>query len=146
MTRDELNDLGAEILDSCIEVHRELGPGLLESVYVFALRKELELRGIFSEAEAKIPLSYKGYDTGKYYEIDLLVEKEIIIDVTDTGKGITSININHVFKPGFTTKKRGWGLGLSLSKRIIEQYHKGKLFVKSSEVGKGTTFRIELKK
>ncbi len=73
-------------------------------------------------------------------------EKEIIIDVTDTGKGITSTNINHVFKPGFTTKKRGWGLGLSLSKRIIEQYHKGKLFVKSSEVGKGTTFRIELKK
>lgn len=73
-------------------------------------------------------------------------EKEILIDVTDTGKGITSTNINQVFKPGFTTKKRGWGLGLSLSKRIIEQYHKGKLFVKSSEVGKGTTFRIELGK
>jgi signal transduction histidine kinase len=73
-------------------------------------------------------------------------EKEIIIDVADTGKGISSANINQVFKPGFTTKKRGWGLGLSLSKRIIEQYHKGRLFVKSSEVGKGTTFRIELKK
>jgi signal transduction histidine kinase len=73
-------------------------------------------------------------------------DKEIIIDVTDTGKGISSANINNVFKPGFTTKKRGWGLGLSLSKRIIEQYHKGRLFVKSSEVGKGTTFRIELKK
>ena len=73
-------------------------------------------------------------------------EDKVLIDVADTGKGIASQNINRVFKPGFTTKKRGWGLGLSLSKRIIEQYHKGKLFVKHSEVGKGTTFRIELKK
>lgn len=70
----------------------------------------------------------------------------IIIDVADTGKGIASQNISRVFKPGFTTKKRGWGLGLSLSKRIIEQYHLGKLFVKNSEVGKGTTFRIILNK
>jgi signal transduction histidine kinase len=70
----------------------------------------------------------------------------IIIDVTDTGKGISKQNIINVFKPGFTTKKRGWGLGLSLSKRIIEQYHKGELFVKHSELGKGTTFRIILKK
>jgi len=70
----------------------------------------------------------------------------IIIDVTDTGKGISKQNIGNVFKPGFTTKKRGWGLGLSLSKRIIEQYHKGELFVKHSEQGKGTTFRIILKK
>lgn len=73
-------------------------------------------------------------------------EHSIIIDVTDTGKGIASQNINRVFKPGFTTKKRGWGLGLSLSKRIIEQYHKGQLYVKHSEQGKGTTFRIVLKK
>jgi signal transduction histidine kinase len=73
-------------------------------------------------------------------------ERTIIIDVTDTGKGIVSQNINRVFKPGFTTKKRGWGLGLSLSKRIIEQYHKGQLYVKHSEPGKGTTFRIVLKK
>ncbi len=69
-----------------------------------------------------------------------------IIDVTDTGKGISKQNIANVFKPGFTTKKRGWGLGLSLSKRIIEQYHKGELFIKHSELGKGTTFRIVLKK
>jgi signal transduction histidine kinase len=68
------------------------------------------------------------------------------IDVTDTGKGIAKQNIGKVFKPGFTTKKRGWGLGLSLSKRIIEQYHKGELFVKASEPGKGTTFRIVLKR
>jgi signal transduction histidine kinase len=73
-------------------------------------------------------------------------EKEILIDVSDTGKGITSRNLQKVFKPGFTTKKRGWGLGLSLSKRIIEQYHKGQLFVRHSELGKGTTFRIVLKK
>lgn len=70
----------------------------------------------------------------------------IIVDVTDTGKGIAAQNISRVFKPGFTTKKRGWGLGLSLSKRIIEQYHQGKLFVKHSEPGKGTTFRIVLNK
>ena len=70
---------------------------------------------------------------------------DIIIDVSDTGKGISTKNLNKVFKPGFTTKKRGWGLGLSLSKRIIEQYHKGHLIVKHSEPGKGTTFRIVLR-
>jgi signal transduction histidine kinase len=70
----------------------------------------------------------------------------VIIDVSDTGKGISKQNVSRVFKPGFTTKKRGWGLGLSLSKRIIEQYHKGSLTVKNSEIGKGTTFRIVLKK
>jgi signal transduction histidine kinase len=70
----------------------------------------------------------------------------IIIDIIDNGKGITKNNISKVFKPGFSTKKRGWGLGLSLSKRIIEQYHKGDLFVKYSEVNKGTCFRVVLKK
>src|SRR5574343_268047 len=73
-------------------------------------------------------------------------ESDIIIDVSDTGKGISRQNLNKVFKPGFTTKKRGWGLGLTLCKRIVEQYHKGQLFVKSSEPGKGTTFRIVLHK
>ena len=73
-------------------------------------------------------------------------DKEILIDVTDTGKGIAARNVSKVFKPGFTTKRRGWGLGLSLSKRIIVQYHKGELFVRQSEPGKGTTFRIVLKK
>ncbi|MBD0369140.1 MAG: HAMP domain-containing histidine kinase [Flavisolibacter sp.] len=79
--------------------------------------------------------------------IDILDnDKQVFIDVTDSGKGISRQNINKVFKPGFTTKKRGWGLGLSLSKRIIEQYHKGNIYVKHSELGKGTTFRIVLKK
>jgi len=69
-----------------------------------------------------------------------------IIDVADSGKGISKQNIRKVFKPGFTTKKRGWGLGLSLAKRIVEKYHRGQLYVKSSDPGKGTTFRIFLKK
>lgn len=71
-------------------------------------------------------------------------DKTVVLDVTDTGKGIPSNFVARVFDPGFTTKKRGWGLGLSLSKRIIEQYHNGQLFVKNSEAGKGTTFRIIL--
>jgi signal transduction histidine kinase len=70
--------------------------------------------------------------------------ERIVLDITDNGKGISKQNLSKIFKPGFTTKKRGWGLGLSLAKRIIEQYHKGQLFVKSSEIGKGTTFRIVL--
>lgn len=68
------------------------------------------------------------------------------IEVSDTGKGIAKSRYKSVFEPGYTTKKRGWGLGLSLAKRIIEQYHKGRIFVKHSEIGKGTTFRLELKK
>jgi signal transduction histidine kinase len=71
---------------------------------------------------------------------------QVLIDVTDTGKGIAKNNVSKIFNAGFTTKKRGWGLGLTLSKRIIEQYHKGSIFVKYSEQGKGTTFRIELNK
>lgn len=73
-------------------------------------------------------------------------EKDVIVDIADSGKGISKQNLAKVFKPGFTTKKRGWGLGLSLSKRVIDQYHKGSLTVKNSELGKGTTFRIVLKK
>ena len=68
------------------------------------------------------------------------------IEVSDTGKGIPKKNIGNVFRPGFTTKKRGWGLGLSLAKRIVEEYHHGRIFVKSSEPGRGKTFRIELGK
>ena len=79
--------------------------------------------------------------------ITLLVEKErIVIEVQDTGKGIKKKEVKNVFTPGFTTKKRGWGLGLSLAKRIVEEYHKGRIFVKQSEIGKGTTFRIEMPK
>ena len=74
-------------------------------------------------------------------------EEEVFsVEVADTGKGIAKNHFRSVFTPGFTTKSRGWGLGLSLAKRIVEEYHKGRIFVKSSELGKGTTFRIELGK
>ncbi|SFH13256.1 sensor histidine kinase [Pedobacter insulae] len=74
-----------------------------------------------------------------------LAKEEVFIDVIDTGKGIPSSKFDTVFQPGYTTRKRGWGLGLSLTKRIVENYHSGKIFVKDSEIGKGTTFRIILK-
>lgn len=70
--------------------------------------------------------------------------KQIIIDISDSGKGISKSKFQTVFEPGFSTKKRGWGLGLTLAKRITENYHKGKIFVKNSVIGKGTTFRIIL--
>lgn len=73
------------------------------------------------------------------------IEKDkVIVEVKDNGKGIKRNDVKNVFMPGYTTKKRGWGLGLSLAKRIIEDYHKGRIYVKETEVGKGTTFRIEL--
>lgn len=72
-------------------------------------------------------------------------KKQVFIDVTDTGKGIPRSKFDTVFQPGYTTRKRGWGLGLSLTKRMIENYHNGHIYVKDSEVGKGTTFRIVLK-
>ena len=81
MTKEILNELGKNILDSCISVHKELGPGLLESVYVFALLKELEIREIKAVKNLSIPLFYKGYNTGKHYEMDLLVENEIVIEI-----------------------------------------------------------------
>lgn len=85
---------------------------------------------------------------GKGKIIISVTEKKdrILIDIQDTGKGISKSNYKTVFKPGYTTKKRGWGLGLSLVKRIIESYHSGKIFVKTSDINKGTTFRIHLKR
>lgn len=71
---------------------------------------------------------------------------KVVVDVTDTGKGIAKSQWADVFKPGFTTKPRGWGLGLSLARRIVEEFHKGRIYIKKSLPGKGTTFRIELKK
>ena len=86
------------------------------------------------EGRGKIVLSL--YDEGQ----------KVVVEVTDNGKGIRKKDIKNVFTPGFTTKKRGWGLGLSLAKRIVEEYHKGRIYVKSSELGVGTTFRIEMPK
>ena len=73
------------------------------------------------------------------------IGERVIVEISDTGKGIKKKDLRNIFRPGFTTKSRGWGLGLSLAKRIVEEYHNGKIFVKSSELSKGTTFRIELK-
>ncbi len=73
-------------------------------------------------------------------------EEQVFIDITDTGTGVAKSQFKTIFQPGFSTKKRGWGLGLSLAKRIVEIYHQGKIFIKSSELGKGTTFRIILNK
>lgn len=81
-------------------------------------------------------VTYSMGEKGKYY----------FLDITDTGKGISKSQFKNVFYPGFTTKERGWGLGLSLAKRIVENYHNGKIFVKQSEIGRGTTFRILLRK
>ena len=81
MTKEKLNQLGSKILDVCISVHKELGPGLLESVYTYAFLKELEFRDIKAIKNLSIPLYYKGYDTGKYYEMDLLIENEIVIEI-----------------------------------------------------------------
>lgn len=79
--------------------------------------------------------------------IELFEEEKVIhIDITDTGKGISSKNIKNIFKPGYTSKQRGWGLGLTLAKRIIKEYHKGKLIVKSTAINHGTTMRITLRK
>ena len=86
---------------------------------------------------------------GEAGTITLHVEEtagEVSVEVSDTGKGIRKKDVGNVFRPGFTTKHRGWGLGLSLAKRIVEEYHHGKIYVKSSAPGRGTTFRIELKK
>ena len=73
-------------------------------------------------------------------------EKNALIDISDTGKGIPKSAFNKIFNPGFTTKQRGWGLGLSLAKRIVEEYHNGKIFVRQSEIGKGSSIRIIMNK
>jgi signal transduction histidine kinase len=82
-------------------------------------------------------------------EIDVYVwstDKSVIIDVKDTGKGIPKGSWKRIFSPGYTTKTRGWGLGLSLSKRIIDEYHNGRIAVTESELGKGTTIRITIRR
>ena len=111
--------------------------------------KSIQMIKVFPQHDIIVNLSKNAVDAmgGKVGRITLRVEetdKCAVIEVSDTGKGIKRKDLNNVFRPGFTTKERGWGLGLSLAKRIVEEYHNGKIWVKSSEVGKGTTFRIEL--
>jgi signal transduction histidine kinase len=82
-----------------------------------------------------------------FIEAEIYDDQDFVyVDITDSGKGIPEGKFKTVFRPGYTTKKRGWGLGLSLAKRIVEEYHNGKIFVKRSEEGVGTTFTIQLPK
>jgi anti-sigma regulatory factor (Ser/Thr protein kinase) len=107
-----------------------INPPLFEWVIENLLRNALDAMGSEGEISAEV------YEDSQY----------VFVDITDSGKGIPPSNHKRVFQPGFTTKKRGWGLGLSLTKRIIEEYHGGKIFVKRSEEGKGATFTISLPK
>lgn len=81
MTREVYNELATQIVDACFYVHKELGPGLLESAYEYALLKEFELRNIIAQNQVQVKLFYKGHDTGKYYVIDILVENEIVVEI-----------------------------------------------------------------
>jgi signal transduction histidine kinase len=108
----------------------KINPHLFEWVIENLLRNALDAMGPEGKIEAEV------YEESDY----------VCIDVSDTGKGIPASRQKRVFNPGYTTKKRGWGLGLSLAKRIIEEYHSGKIYVKRSEEGVGTTFTIKLQK
>lgn len=81
MTKETYNHLATQIVDACFQVHKELGPGLLESAYEYALLKEFELRNIVAQNQVQVKLFYKGHDTGKHYAIDILVENEIVIEI-----------------------------------------------------------------
>ena len=81
MTKERYNELATQIVDACFHVHKELGPGLLESAYEYALLKEFELRNIIAHNQVQVKLFYKGYDTGKHYAIDILVENEIVLEI-----------------------------------------------------------------
>ena len=108
----------------------DVSPSLFEWVLENVMKNAVDA----VEGSGKIHL--KLIDNTKYH----------YIDISDNGKGIAKSNRKNIFKPGFTTKERGWGLGLSLSKRIMEEYHGGKIFVQSSDIDKGTTIRIALRK
>ena len=114
---------------------------------------ELGLNGEIRPVRGNLQTRLRKLDEGQFDALVLMIElslldegTKVVIEVKDNGKGIRKKDVKNVFTPGFTTKKRGWGLGLSLAKRIVEEYHKGRIFVKSSEVGFGTTFRIEMPK
>ena len=96
------------------------------------------------DGRGSITLHLRRVRTRRSWQLRRQPARQVAIDITDTGKGIAKNKLQQVFAPGYTTKKRGWGLGLALAKRIIENYHAGQLFVKWSEVGRGTTFRLVL--
>ena len=127
--KERLNELGGIIVDSCIEVHRHLGPGLLESVYVFALVKELEMRGIKVQRSVPIKLYYKGHDTGKEYEMDLLVEDSIIIEAKSKEQMLPVFGAQLLSHLRITQKKLGYLVNFNVPmvkdgiKRIINNLY-----------------------
>ncbi len=140
----------SEVLDHVIEYMDRRTSKTIQLIKVFPaddiiIRLNASLFEWVIENLCKNAVDAMGGESGT---ITLRVEtvgERVIVEVSDTGKGIKKKDMRNVFRPGFTTKSRGWGLGLSLAKRIVEEYHNGRIFVKSSELGKGTTFRIELK-
>jgi hypothetical protein len=113
---------------NCDELLVPFNPNLFAWVIENIIKNALDATGVIGKIEISVEMG----------------KSEVCIDIEDSGKGIARNDIKQVFKPGFTTKSRGWGLGLSLARRIIEEYHNGKIFVLHSEIGKGTTFRIIL--
>lgn len=108
LSKDTLNELGTQIVDSCYEVHHELGPGLLESVYVIALTKELEMRGFKVRKNVPIRLYYKGHDTGKEFEMDVLVEDEIIIEAKSKEQMLPVFTAQLISHLKLTDKRLGY--------------------------------------
>ena len=117
-----------------LETPEKLQALLNEQLYSWVIENMVKNAIDAMEGKGEITIEISDYD------------RQVFIDISDTGKGIPASKFKQIFQPGYTTKKRGWGLGLSLSKRIIEQYHKGKIFVKKSVLNEGTTFRIVLQK
>ena len=124
---ERLNELGGIIIECCIEVHKELGPGLLESVYVFALMKELEMRGLSARRNVPIRLYYKGYDTGKEYEIDLLVEDGVIIEAKSKEQMLPIFVAQLLSHLKLTEKKLGYlvNFNVPLMKQGIRRFVNG---------------------
>ena len=108
MEIEEYNRLSREILDSCITVHREMGPGLLESVYELCLMKEFELRGIKAQNQVELPLFYKGHELQKLFRIDILVEKEIIIELKSAEQMIAVYEAQLISYLKLSNKKLGF--------------------------------------
>ena len=107
MTNDEINHLTGQILDACITVHKEMGPGLLESVYELCLIKELELRSIRTVSQVPVPLFYKGYEITKEYRIDILVEDEVIVEIKSCERMLPVFEAQIISHLRLTKKKVG---------------------------------------
>lgn len=128
--RSRVSNKVSIIMQACPSVELKLSRSLFEWVIENLIRNAVDAM----DGSGTITIAMTQHDN------------TVVLDVTDTGKGMSHREQQRAFQPGYTTKKRGWGLGLSLSKRIVEDYHRGKIFIQSSEPGHGTTFRIILKK